>query len=167
MLILGIDPGISATGWALIEVKSKDCAAPLQAGTIRTSKRSIQAAKLEQIQSSIAALIAAATPDAVAMEMLTQARGYGKQESSEAIGVIRLSIWLAGKHAQDYNATRVKKLIAGYGRADKEAVAKAAGKLLGCDLSSHNNHVTDAFAIALTHAISEGMMPVPKKSACA
>ena len=72
MKILGIDPGLERTGYGVIEALD---AAPgamrlLEAGIVRTSAKDALAARLAEIRTGLAAVLAEFRPDAVAVEEL-------------------------------------------------------------------------------------------------
>ena len=155
MKILGIDPGIASTGWGVIEVHDPHKVTYVASGTIKTFPDTIQVERLHLVRLAITTMFDFHKPDAAAMESLSFTRGPGKLESAEAVGVIRLAAWLLGHYVTDYKPTQVKKQVAGNGRADKSLVAEHVSGILDVPLFAKPSHVTDALAIALTHAIIE------------
>lgn len=146
LTVLGIDPGLANTGWCVYDVAHGRV---VDSGVIKTSTKTVQAGRLFDIYRELKWLLRDHKPFDVAMETLTMARGHGKLESSEALGVIRLTAWRDGFYVHDYSPSQVKKSITGDGRASKEMMALSLA-----DLIEGSTHEVDALAVAITHAKS-------------
>ena len=70
-----------------------------------------------------------------------------------ARGVVVLAAGVAGIPVFDYQPNRAKSVVTGTGHAPKDQVMRAVALHLGDDQVAVNEHVADAFAIALCHAI--------------
>jgi crossover junction endodeoxyribonuclease RuvC len=62
----------------------------------------------------------------------------------------------AGLPVFNYQPTRAKNLVTGSGRADKAQIKQAVAAHLGNQDAAKNEHVADAFSIAICHAIMAG-----------
>lgn len=152
MIILGIDPGLAATGFGVLEASGRDPIA-LAWGTIKTDKHQPHPARLIEIQTCMAELIATYRPDQAAIEkMIFQARHFG-QQTSEARGVIVAAIQLAGIPIHQYTPQQAKLAVTNYGRAEKMEVQEAVQVLLSMDVLPRPNHAADALALAYAYFI--------------
>jgi crossover junction endodeoxyribonuclease RuvC len=150
MLVLGIDPGSTATGWGLVR-REKGRHVLVEAGVVRTRSEDPIPERLLRIYEGLGAVITRHRPDAVAIEAIFQ---YRSAESAlrlgQARGVALLVAAQTGVGVSEYNAMTVKKTVAGHGRAGKPEMVRVVGRLLGLteDLPSD---AADAVAIAITH----------------
>ena len=150
MKILGIDPGLANTGWAVIEVVHGGQPVVVETGLLTTDNKSIQAERMLVIVTNLVAVIERFYPEHIAMErVFVGPRNMRAVETAEVIGAIRYAFWQGGFYIHDYAPTTVKKMVAGKGNADKAAVAAAVQALKGG--GAYSNHESDAGAVALTH----------------
>jgi len=150
VLVLGIDPGSAVTGIGVVE-KRRGRLYLVDAGFIRTSPKDPMAVRLSAIHQGLVDAITQAGPDAVAIESIF------KHKSSEsalrlghARGVALLAATQCGFSPAEYNPMTIKRTVGAHGRADKMAVARMVGMLLG-SVPKGPADVTDALAIAITH----------------
>lgn len=148
-MILGIDPGTTSIGYALIETKPSPRL--LDAGLFRVNAAS-PADRLKEIHQETSTLIRVAKPSVVAMERLFFTKNAKTAISvSEARGVILLTTALAGIRTFEYTPLEVKKAVTGDGRADKAQVQKIIKiSLPETQALKARDDVFDAMAIALT-----------------
>jgi crossover junction endodeoxyribonuclease RuvC len=94
-------------------------------------------------------------PDAMAIEDLHSRYRNLKTAiiMGHARGVVCLAAAEFGIPVFHYQPTRAKNLVTGSGRAGKEQVQRAIAMHLGLGDDLPNEHVADAFAIALCHAM--------------
>ncbi len=148
--MLGVDPGLAVTGWALL---AGDASGPrlLGSGALRTRPREPRAVRLHSIARNLAALIAEHHPAEVAVEQQFVAANV---RSAMAIGEARAAALIAAAGAAlpvfEYSPTTVKESVAGYGGAPKEQVRAMVELQLGLDETPSPLDVSDAIAIALT-----------------
>ena len=152
MRVLGVDPGLGVTGYAVIESGS-GTPRLVEAGVIR-SKASLPLEKrLFELYSSFEGIVDEFRPDAVAIEELYS--HYAHPKTAVIMGHVRgLFFLLAGKSGIpvcSYSATRIKKSVSGIGHASKEQIACMVATLLNCDKVPGPADVTDAIATALCH----------------
>ncbi len=150
MKILGIDPGLAATGWAIVE-KAKT---PLLGdyGCITTAKTASFASRLDAIFRKSQAIIRQYRPDILAIEELFFAKNSKTAINvAQAMGVVKLAGQQANIPVIGYTPLHIKIAIVGYGRADKHQVEFMVKKILHRRESIKPNHAADAVAVALTH----------------
>ncbi len=150
MLVLGIDPGPAVTGFGAVE-KRRGRLYLVDAGFIRTSSKDPMAHRLAAIYDGLERAITEVRPDAVAIESIFK---HKSAESAlrlgHARGVALLAATRCGYEPAEYNPMTIKRTVGAHGRADKKAVARMVGMLLG-SLPDGPADVTDALAIAITH----------------
>jgi crossover junction endodeoxyribonuclease RuvC len=147
MIVLGIDPGVSETGWAVL----KD-GALVGHGCIKTSPDTAFADRLNQIHAAVSAVISEFVPDAVAIEEMFFAKVANTiRMTLQARGVIVLAAGQAGKPVHEYNPKTVKLTLTGSGSADKPTMQRAIMRSLGMSEPLRPDDVADAAAIALCH----------------
>jgi crossover junction endodeoxyribonuclease RuvC len=150
--VLGIDPGLNITGYAVLEASASG---PIvcEAGVVRGKTKDSLTARLCEIHTGVAEVIAALKPTCVAIEQLYS--HYERPQTAilmgHARGVICLAAAQAGLEVVNYNATQVKKILTGNGRAPKPQMQQAVQFELKLDKLPEPADVGDALAIALTH----------------
>jgi crossover junction endodeoxyribonuclease RuvC len=166
--ILGVDPGLRVTGYAVIGVEDADRAAAdvelIEAGVVRTPGPAEGiAARLRKIHDSLSELILELAPDVLVIEKL-----YAHYEHpTTAIlmghvrGVVCLLSGLHGVPLASMASTHVKKAITGRGHASKEQVQRMVQQTLSLKKMPEPADVADALAIALAWAASRKMQRVP------
>lgn len=150
MLVFGIDPGSTVTGYGVVQL-SRGRMRYVDGGCIRTRSASPISERLVAIHGGLVEAIARHGPDSVAIEAIFK----GKSAESalrlgQARGVALLAAAQAGFEPVPYNPSTVKRSIGAHGKADKAGVAKMVQMLLGVELDVPSD-VTDALAIAMTH----------------
>ncbi|MBB3209003.1 crossover junction endodeoxyribonuclease RuvC [Rhodopirellula rubra] len=149
--ILGIDPGLNTTGYAVIR-RDGGSLLLIEAGVIRSRARDPLGARLKELSDGVREVIAAHPIDAMALEQLFS--HYERPRTAilmgHARGVICLAAGEAGLPIANYEPTRVKKVITGNGRASKTQMQQAVKLQLGLEKVPEPNDVADAMAIALT-----------------
>jgi crossover junction endodeoxyribonuclease RuvC len=154
--ILGVDPGLNVCGYGIIEAQGAP-ASPLrgvrlrEAGVIRTTGKASLTRRLGELHRGMQEIIESHRPDLLALEQLFShyARPRTAILMGHARGVICLSAELAGIRVEDYEPTRVKKLLTGNGRAPKGQMQRAVQLQLQLPTPPDPPDVADALAIAL------------------
>ncbi len=151
MRVFGIDPGSTATGFAVVE-RVAGRVRLLDAGIIRTNAKQPVPQRLAVIHDGLRArLEAAGEVDSVAIEAIFK---HKSSESAlrlgQARGVALLVAAQAGLQVAEYNAMTVKKSIGGHGRAGKAEMQRVVARLLGLSEPLPTD-AADAAAIAMTH----------------
>lgn len=151
-VILGIDPGTTGMGYALLDV-SGDPPGVLDCGLIGAPHAASPAERLRAIADALDALIRAHRPASVALERLYFNRNARTaMVVAEARGVVLLCAARAGLLVAEYTPQEVKVSVTGTGSADKRRVQRMLSLVLGMERPITQDNVADAVAIALTHA---------------
>ena len=153
MKILGIDPGVADTGWAVLEQEPPAGTVRLLAsGIVRTAPVSALPERLHAIHGELAEVIRAHRPDAVAIEeMFFLKRANTMRATLQARGVILLAAAQANKLVVEYNPKHVKMTLTGSGAAEKAQMQKMVQRILGLAEPLRPDDTADAAAIALCH----------------
>lgn len=157
MLVLGIDPGSTVTGFGLVELE-RGRYHLRGSGAIRTRSERPMPERLATIHAGLVSVLAGHAIEEVAIEAIFR---HKSSESAlrlgQARGVALLAAAQAGRPVFEYNAMTVKQTVAAHGRADKDAVARMVRVLLGV-VPEGPADVTDALAIAITHCAHAGRL---------
>lgn len=145
MRICGIDPGLRATGWGVIDVLGNRIKW-VGDGVIRADSTAPMPARLHHIHEQVSAVLATHQPDCVAIEDVFIAKGVA---SGIKLGMARGAAMVAGGNLPVYElaARRIKQNVTGSGRADKAQVAAMVARLL--QITPSGADAADALAIAI------------------
>lgn len=153
MIILGIDPGTTKIGYALLraDLAKIDIG---EAGLIPI-KSAEKERRLLELHGSLKDLLARVQPQALAVEKLFFAKNQKTALAvSEARGVILLTTALAGVNIFEYTPLEIKKSVTGDGGADKLQIKKMIALILrDSPIPRYQDDVFDAIAVALTHCL--------------
>ncbi|MFQ5913964.1 MAG: crossover junction endodeoxyribonuclease RuvC [Nitrospinota bacterium] len=157
-LILGIDPGLSVTGYGLVRPKTSPGrsareAEYIEAGVIRTSDSDPLERRLLQIQQGIHEVLAEFSPGVLAVEALYSHYSHPRTAilMGHARGVVCCAAASKGIAVRDYAATRVKRALTGNGHAPKGQIQRAIAHYLGFPSVPEPPDAADALAVALCH----------------
>lgn len=152
MRILGIDPGLATTGYAVLE-KEKHILSAVDAGVISTSKDTPNIERLKTIYEDCISLIKNYKPDCCAIEELFFAKNARTAFLvGQARGVVLLACAQNKLPVSEYTPLQVKQSITGYGNATKKQVQYMVCALLKLKSAPKPDDVADAIAIAICHA---------------
>lgn len=150
MFVLGIDPGLTRTGYGLI--RRGRALQAVAAGVIRTDPDLPMADRLVELERDLSAVIAEYGPNTVALErVFTNRNRQTAIAVGRASGVAMLVAARAGLAVHEYSPNEVKLAVAGDGAAGKRAVATMVARRLGMDDVMGPADVADALAIAICH----------------
>ena len=155
-IVMGIDPGLSATGWAVI-AQDGDHSRLIACGTVRTKATDDLSARLLAICEHIRNIVREHGPVDVAVEDVFMAKdaraafALGQARGAAIIGASQ-----AGCPVTSYTALQVKKSVTGNGQAAKEQVGFMVQHLLALTEAIHPDHAADAAAVALCHLMKVG-----------
>jgi crossover junction endodeoxyribonuclease RuvC len=152
--IIGIDPGLESTGYAVLDDAGRE-QKPVEGGVIRTKPADALELRLLTIYRDVKSVLTEFNPQEMAIEDLHARYQHGRTAilMGHARGIVCMAAAEAGVPVTHYAPARVKNLVTGSGRADKEQVQRAVTARLGQTAASSNEHVADAFAIALCHVM--------------
>jgi crossover junction endodeoxyribonuclease RuvC len=154
MFVLGIDPGLSITGYGVIAVDGPSMRA-VAAGVIRTDPDAPIAVRLRELGDDLDALIAEHDADEGAIEEVFVNRNLQTATSvGRASGVAILSMARAGLTVAEYTPSAVKMAVTGAGNAAKPQVQAIVARRLGLATAPAPADAADALAIAICHAQS-------------
>jgi crossover junction endodeoxyribonuclease RuvC len=150
MFVMGIDPGLSATGYGLVEGGHPPTA--MLAGVIRTDPAAPMAERLAELFIGLTQVIEESKPDAVAVESVFTNQNLQTAISvGRASGVALLAAARAGLRVSEYAPTAVKSAITGDGSASKKQIQQMVARLLRLAEPPRPADAADALAIALCH----------------
>ena len=148
-LLLGIDPGLAATGWGTLDREGKVAAC----GTIRTSPGPA-GVRLLHIVCELRAVLAAHPIQEAALEELFVGRNATSAIGvAQARGAILATLAAADLPVYEYKPAQVKSVLTGYGMADKAQMARMLALQVRTS-ARLDDHAADALAIALCHVRS-------------
>ena len=160
MFLLGLDPGLQATGWGVVEIQGTRLR-HIADGTIRTSRsdtggngggESDTGARILSLTLELRAILARHRPQEAALES-----SFFHRDASAALklgkvcGVCLLAAGEAGVPIWEYPPNLVKKSVVGYGHADKGQIRHMVARLLA-GAAGDSEHAADALAVAICHA---------------
>ena len=151
MIILGIDPGSINCGYALLE-KTQNRTILLEAGLIKIRTKVLQEQIVELVE-GFDTVIRGKKIDEVAIEDIFYA--YNPKtviKLAQFRGALSLKVLQEIGNFSEYTPLQVKKAVTGNGKAKKEQVAFMVKRILGIKQEIKPLDITDAIAVALTHA---------------
>lgn len=145
---LGIDPGISNTGYALVGRTARGKFKVVDAGIVKTQKTDSDGARLVSIYDVVYDLLVDESPNLLAVEQVF----YNRNVSSciSTAGVVAICLLAAeqiGIASEQVTPQQAKASATGRGTASKEDVARMVHRLTGAKLD--NSHTADAVSVAL------------------
>ncbi len=151
MKILGIDPGTRNLGYAILE-KDVNKIKLIEAGLVKMKAENVQF-QMTQMSEAIDQIFSSHKIDEVAIESMFYA--YNPQsvlKLAQFRGALALKILQIFGNFAEYTPLQVKKSVTGKAKATKEQVAFMVKRILGINKEIKPLDITDAIAIALTHA---------------
>ena len=151
MIILGLDPSLSCTGWGVIRNEGSRLS-HIANGQIKTDAKAPMAERLALLHAGIAAVIAAHAPDRAACEeVFVNENPQSTLKLAQARGCVLAACGAAGLAVNEHAARLVKKAVVGTGGADKAQVA-AMIKVLLPGAKVAGSDAADALAVAIADA---------------
>ncbi len=157
MRILGIDPGLAVTGYAVIEAQNPERIKLIEAGIIRTKPRESISDRLKKIYSNLEELVDDNAPQVLVLEKLYSHYKHPTTSilMAHARGAICLLCGLKKIKLISYPSTRIKKAVTGKGHASKIQVQSMVAELMNLKKIPEYYDVTDALALALSFVYIE------------
>lgn len=154
--ILGIDPGLERTGYAILDTAARRI---VEAGVIRTSPKDTLPRRLAEIDAGLTELLADHEVQLVAIEELYA--HYKHPRTAILMGHARGIVLLAAARNRidvlDLGATQIKKTITGSGHAGKRQIQSAVMSALRLTQLPEPPDVADAMATALCASFACGI----------
>jgi crossover junction endodeoxyribonuclease RuvC len=154
---IGVDPGLAATGYAVIKTRDRGSEACAW-GSLKTSARISLPQRLQIIYHGIEALIKEWKPVLLIMEDIYAVGSFPKAaiQLGEVKGVICLAAQQHNVTFMRINPTEVKCSITGHGRASKDQVRRAVKRVMQMQEDITPDHASDAAALAITGLSRKG-----------
>lgn len=154
--VLGIDPGLTRCGYAVLESASGPLATVVSMGLLRTPADAELPERLAALMGDIQDLLEEFRPHTVAVEQVFfQVNVRTAMSVGQASGLVLALAHRAGCHVVQYPPNQVKETVTGSGRADKAQVQKMVQMRLGLAVAPEPPDVADAAAVALCHLAVE------------
>lgn len=156
--ILGVDPGLTRCGIAVVSGKVINKSSLVFTETIRTDSTEELDKRIHLIGQRIREIIQSEEPTEIALE-----RVFAQANLKSVMGVAQIS-GVVLYFAREFNLpirfftpTQVKAAVTGDGRASKEGVTKMTSKLLDSETAFDTADSADAAAVALTAIANPSM----------
>lgn len=151
MKILGIDPGTRNCGYAVLEKEGRNLKL-IEAGLIKIKTKILQEQIVEMTE-GLDLIFKKYTISEVSIEDMFYAFNPKTViKLAQFRGAISLKVLQEFGNFNEYTPLQVKQAVTGNGKATKEQVAFMVKRLLGIKQEIKPLDITDAIAIALTHA---------------
>ena len=151
MIILGLDPSLSCTGWGVIRAEGARIA-HIANGQVPTDAKASMAERLAVLQAALAEVIARHRPDrAAAEEVFLNKNPQSTLKLAQARGAVLAACGAAGLSVNEHAARLVKKAVVGTGGAEKQQV-QAMLKVLLPGATIAGADAADALAVAIADA---------------
>jgi crossover junction endodeoxyribonuclease RuvC len=155
MRIIGIDPGIERTGFAILEMENGKITLR-DFGRIFTDKKSPFSNRLLTLSTDLQQILREWKPHAAAIEQIFFSKNVkSAMKVSHARGVILETLEEQGVPVTEYNPSHIKIAVTGDARADKLQIRKMISILLKIDVK--RDDAADAIACGFCFLASNGV----------
>jgi len=153
--IIGLDPGLQATGWGVIESDGVRLH-HIAHGTVRSDASKALSDRLLMLHDGIGTILQDYRPDEAAVEeTFVNKNPVSTLKLGQARGVCLLVPALSGISVAEYAPNHIKKAVVGVGHAGKAQVEAMVTTLLPKATLSGADAI-DALAVAICHAHQSG-----------
>jgi len=151
MFVLGIDPGLTRTGYGIIE-KSGATERAVAAGVIRTEPSHALGQRFVELARDLREIVKEYEPKTAAIEQVFVNNNRQTAMSvARASGIALLVLSEAGLDTAEYTPSAVKMALTGSGVADKQQMQRVVAMRLGLPGVPKPADAADALAVALCH----------------
>ena len=151
-VVMGVDPGLTRCGYAVLSMASSRSITPVAIGVIRTSPSLPLHDRLAELHTEIDSLLAEYRPSAVAIEQVFFQNNVRTAMSvGQASGIVLALAARAGCEVAQYTPSQVKNTVAGWGGATKDQIGRMVQQRLSLESIPEPADAADAAAIALCH----------------
>lgn len=148
--VLGLDPGTRHFGWGVVR-RVGTRMAHVAHGVVSVTDEGPLGERLVAIEAALVDVLARFKPHEASIESMFYAKDAASASKlAHARGVGLLATSRAGLAVFEYPPARVKRTIAGAGRAEKAQIAQMVRVMLGLSVTPASD-AADALAIAVTH----------------
>lgn len=150
MRVLGVDPGLTRCGVAIIEGAAGRTLTAIHIGVLVTSPQTPIELRLAAVERGIEELVEQFDPEVIAIE-----RVFSQHNVRSAMGTAQaaaMALVVAGRRGIPvamHTPTEVKAAVTGSGRADKTQVTAMVTRILGLSVAPKPADAADAVAIAV------------------
>ncbi|MFA5774674.1 MAG: crossover junction endodeoxyribonuclease RuvC [Ilumatobacteraceae bacterium] len=152
LTVLGIDPGLTRCGYAVLRQGASQKPEVISLGVITTRKTTDLAQRLAELQQELTSLFDEFVPAAVAVE---QVFFQANVRTAMSVGQVSgLALAIAAERKCDvvqYTPKQIKSAVVGWGGADKLQVQRMVQKRLGLSKLPKPADAADAAALALCY----------------
>ena len=149
--ILGIDPGLRRSGWAVIESNGHRLSF-VDSGHIVSTPDEQLAFRLRELFEGLSGIVASFKPrEAAVEETFVNENARATLKLGQARGMALLAPAMRGVQVYEYPPNLIKKSVVGAGHADKKQIQMMV-KVLLPKANFANADEADALAIAICHA---------------
>ena len=150
--VLGIDPGLTRCGFAVVDGRGPGSATAVTMGVIRTPPTDELPYRLAALRTELVSLLEEFSPDVVSVErVFFQVNVRTAMSVGQASGLALCEAASAGCQVAQYTPNEVKNSVAGYGAATKQQVQKMVQARLKLSQLPKPADAADAAALALCH----------------
>ena len=151
MFVLGIDPGLTRTGYGIIQASGHTESA-VAAGVIRTEPGAPIGERFVELAADLREIIAEYRPTAAAIEQVFVNNNRQTAMSvARASGIALLIVAESGLETAEYTPSAVKMALTGSGTADKQQMQRVVAMRLNLPGPPRPADAADALAVALCH----------------
>ena len=149
--IVGIDPGLTRFGFAVVDIESRREAKFVAVETLRTDKADELPLRITRLADELERLLDEHKPDLIAIErVFSQANVSTVMGIAQISGVVMLIAQRRSIPVQMHTPTEVKAAVTGSGRANKQQVGHMVARILKLESIPKPADSADALAIAIT-----------------
>ena len=160
MKVIGIDPGTASCGFGIVHERDGRLRA-IDHGWWKTSAGDRPELRLKTIFDAVAELVVLHQPDAVVLEeSFVGVDARTALSVGQARGAVMVAAANAGVDCAEYSPARVKQVVCGYGRAEKQQIQKMVKVILGLEVEPATSHAADALAVAICHALAPPLLRI-------
>jgi crossover junction endodeoxyribonuclease RuvC len=153
MKILGIDPGLRATGYGCVEIRPNDVCLR-ETGTIEPNVKDAMEHRIARIYANLSDIIAEQKPSVVVVEKLYSHTVHPM--TAAKLGHVRGVIFLLCSQQKiplaELSPKRVRQALTGNGNATKQQTLRSIANFFHIDENKLSLDASDALAMALGYA---------------
>lgn len=152
MRVLGVDPGLTRCGLAIVDELSGKKVKLETVMVFRTDSEEHVSQRLMKLDEAINQVIKKYKPDVVAVEQVfSQHNLKSVMGTAQAAGVAYINGAKANCEVVSYTPTQVKASVTGSGKADKRQIGRMIAKICGLSAPLSPPDASDAVALAICH----------------
>lgn len=152
MRVMGVDPGLTRCGIALVESGAGRTVTALDVDVVRTPSTMELSERLLAIYAAAQHWMDTHSPDVVAVErVFAQRQVSTAMGTAQAAGVVALAAAQRNVPVRFHTPSEVKAAVTGSGRADKAQVTLMVTRILGMQQAPKPADAADALALAICH----------------